>query len=319
MNMKLVLPIFVAAVLGAAMTYIAVKSPAPNRTPDSTEHESQISQLRKELNAAKARTARVETVEIRTEALSETQPKSTGPRIEHHMAALKALTPEQDRMRRLAVYHLESITEVGPEALPEITNFFEEGVDLHFQAIPKPETEPTTDEERRRARWRKAFRNRVPSLPSLNTTFPATLRLGLIESTANIGGEPAVETLVQLLSSTARGIEVAYLEAALENLAPETHRDTILKVSRDILTNPPVTSDEPLNKVDRESMGYLYALLIKYKDLNFVETAKTKLITAEGALDSYALTYLREVLGKTPCPFCSRPTPTHESPTRRTK
>lgn len=301
--MKLALPIFIAAVLGAVMTYITVKSPAPNRTPDSTEQESQISQLRKELNAAKARTARIETVEIRTEVPTETQPKSTGPRIEHHMAALKALTPEQDRMRRLAVYHLESITEVGPEALPEITNFFEEGVDLHFQAIPKPETEPTTDEERRRARWRKAFRNRVPSLPSLNTTFPATLRLGLIESTANIGGEPAVETLVQLLSSTARGIEVAYLEAALENLAPETHRDTVLKVSRDILTNPPVTSDEPLNKVDRESMGYLYALLIKYKDLNFVETAKTKLITAEGALDSYALTYLREVLGENAMPI----------------
>ena len=99
------------------------------------------------------------------------------------------------------------------------------------------------------------------------------------------------------------GIEVAYLEAALENLAPKTYRETILKVSRDILTNPPVTSDEPLNKVDRESMGYLYALLIKYKDLNFVETAKTKLITAEGALDSYALTYLREVLGENAMPI----------------
>ena len=303
MNMKLVLPIFVAAVLGAAMTYIAVKSPAPNRTPDSTEQESQISQLRKELNAAKARTARVETVEIRTEVPTETQPKSTGPRIERHMAALKALTPELDRMRRLAVYHLESITEAGTEALPEITNFFEEGVDLHFHKIPKPETEPTTDEERRRARWRKAFHNRVPSLPTLNTTFPATLRLGLIESTANIGGEPAVETLVQLLSNTARGIEVAYLEAALENLAPATHRENVLKVARDILTNPPVTSDEPLNKVDRESMGYLYALLIKHKDLNFVETAKTKLITAEGVLDSYALTYLREVLGENAMPI----------------
>ena len=50
-------------------------------------------------------------------------------------------------------------------------------------------------------------------------------------------------------------------------------------------------------------MGYLYALLIKYKDLNFVETAKTKLITAEGALDSYALTYLREVLGENAMPI----------------
>ena len=102
--------------------------------------------------------------------------------------------------------------------------------------------------------------------------FSGYTTIGIDRIDANIGGEPAVETLVQLLSSTARGIEVAYLEAALENLAPETHRDTVLKVSRDILTNPPVTSDEPLNKVDRESMGYLYALLIKYKDLNFVET-----------------------------------------------
>ena len=46
--MKLALPIFIAAILGAVMTYMTVKSPAPNRTPDSTEQESQISQLRKE-------------------------------------------------------------------------------------------------------------------------------------------------------------------------------------------------------------------------------------------------------------------------------
>ena len=86
--MKLAFPIFIAAVLGAVMTYMTVKSPAPNRTPDSTEQESQISQLRKELNAAKARTARIETVEIRTEVPTETEPKSTRPRIERHMACL---------------------------------------------------------------------------------------------------------------------------------------------------------------------------------------------------------------------------------------
>ena len=74
--MKLALPIFIAAVLGAVMTYITVKSSAPNRTPDSTEQESQISQLRKELNAAKARTARIETVEIRTEVPPEPPPQS---------------------------------------------------------------------------------------------------------------------------------------------------------------------------------------------------------------------------------------------------
>ena len=302
--MKVAFPILIVAVVSAALTYVAVKSPAPTTPqPELNELAAQNSKLRKELKAANAQAARVETVEIRTEVPAATPAAANGHEIDRHMAALKALTPEQDRLRRLAVFHLEAITDAGPEALPEIVEFFEEGLDLHFHAVPQPDPEPVTENERRRAEWRKRFRGRVPNLPTLNNTFPATLRLGLIESATNIGGKPAETALVRVLGTTTRGIEVAYLEASLERLAPNTHHHAILKVARELITNPPVTGNEPLTQVDRQSLGYLYALLIKHKDLDFVDIAKTKLITPEGALDSYALSYLRQVLGEQAMPI----------------
>ena len=49
--------------------------------------------------------------------------------------------------------------------------------------------------------------------------------------------------------------------------------------------------------VDRRAKGYLYAILVKYKDLVFVDAAKTLLISADGRLDGDVLRYLRQVLG----------------------
>jgi folate-binding Fe-S cluster repair protein YgfZ len=55
--------------------------------------------------------------------------------------------------------------------------------------------------------------------------------------------------------------------------------------------------------VDRRAKGYLYAILVKYKDLVFVDTAKTLLITADGRLDGDVLRYLRQVLGTDAMPI----------------
>jgi hypothetical protein len=55
--------------------------------------------------------------------------------------------------------------------------------------------------------------------------------------------------------------------------------------------------------VDLQTKGYLYAILVKYKDLDFVETAKTLLVRPDGTLDGHALSYLRQVLGADAIPI----------------
>ena len=56
--------------------------------------------------------------------------------------------------------------------------------------------------------------------PKPADSFPPTLRLGLLESVANISGPKAETLLIDVLNNTLRGIEVAYLDIALEQIAP---------------------------------------------------------------------------------------------------
>ena len=47
----------------------------------------------------------------------------------------------------------------------------------------------------------------------------ANITIGFLEVTANIGTEQAEALLVDVLKSTGRGVEVAYLEMALQKMA----------------------------------------------------------------------------------------------------
>ena len=138
--------------------------------------------------------------------------------------------------------------------------------------------------------------------PRMETDYPATLRLGLLESTHNIGTEQAEALLLDVLEATARGVEVAYLELSLQELSPGEHLDKILKAARDILADMPALGEDAM-EVDLQTKGYLYAILVKYKDLDFVETAKGLLIRPDGSLDGHALSYLRQVLGADAIPI----------------
>ncbi len=80
------------------------------------------------------------------------------------------------------------------------------------------------------------------------------------------------------------------------------HLDKILKAARDILADMPALSEDAM-EVDLQTKGYLYAILVKYKDLDFVETAKDLLVRPDGSLDGHALSYLRQVLGADAIPI----------------
>ena len=154
------------------------------------------------------------------------------------------------------------------------------------------------DQTKRRASAWNYFR----PFPQTNTDYPATLRLGLLEATHNIGTEQAKALLLEVLEATARGVEIAYLELSLQELSPGKHLDKILKAARDILADMPALGGDAM-EVDLQTKGYLYAILVKYKDLDFVETAKSLLVRPDGSLDGHALSYLRQVLGADAIPI----------------
>jgi len=263
---------------------------------NTREIDQQIVELRKQLAQAKAEAGRVEVIETKVEVPM----APILPSAESVIETLTKLDASDKRTLRRAVYYLETLVDQGDAAIPAIRKFMAKDVDLDISASlsgrrsvksqpnkkdkikgdkkagKKPETPDKA--KRRTSAW-----NYFRPFPRTNTDYPTTLRLGLLEATA-------------------RGVEVAYLELSLQELSPGEHLDKILKSARDILADMPALGEDAM-EVDLQTKGYLYAILVKYKDLDFVETAKGLLIRPDGSLDGHALSYLRQVLGADAIPI----------------
>jgi hypothetical protein len=120
------------------------------------------------------------------------------------------------------------------------------------------------------------------------------MRLGLVDVLAQIGGEDAQGILAEVLDTTGRGVEVAYIARVLQDEAPDKFRDNALKAARDLLANPPAI-DQP-NRIDDNARAYLYQVLAMYGDTSFAQDAQTLLVTPEGRVDRQAVTYLSNTL-----------------------
>jgi hypothetical protein len=123
---------------------------------------------------------------------------------------------------------------------------------------------------------------------------PPSLRLGLVGTLKEIGGEESEQALAEMLSSTGRGVEVAYLTVMLEEIAPGKYRDAAIAAAKELLMNPPAV-DSPDN-LDQLSKSYLYGVLEFYKDTSFAINAQQMLVGTDGRLDRDALDYLSTVL-----------------------
>ena len=229
--------------------------------------------------------------------------------------ALKKLKPENDRTKRQSVHYFESLVFIGPSALNAIEEFLDAGLDIEYYQPadtgrgrnPFGGRRPRSSESDRERKRREDIQasgasNYFKPFPKPGDNLPPTLRLGLLEAVAHIGGPEAEALLIKVLDNTLRGIEVAYLDIALELVAPGKYKGRVLEITRDILAKPPVVGEDD-SKLDQRTKGYLYAILLKYKDEVFVETAKKLLIGADGNLDGYALAYLRQVLGERAMPI----------------
>ena len=125
---------------------------------------------------------------------------------------------------------------------------------------------------------------------------PRSLRLGLLDVVADIGGNPAEAILAGVLAKTGRGLEVAYLDSLLEKIAGDAYRDKILETAHLLLKH--TIGDDAQSLFDETSRAYLFALLVKYRDATFVDIAKTQIITADGRVDGAVVNYLSSVLGE---------------------
>ena len=287
---------------------------------NTREIDQQIVELRKQLAQAKAEAGRVEVIETKVEVPM----APTLPSAESVIEKLTKLDASDKRTLRRAVYYLETLVDQGDAAIPAIRTFMAKDVDLDISASlsgrrsvkaqlnKKGEIKDTKESAEKKGAKKlrdpdKTIRkasawNYFRPFPRMETDYPATLRLGLLEATHNIGTKQAKALLLDVLEATARGVEVAYLELSLQELSPGEHLDKILKAARDILTDMPPLGEDAM-EVDLQTKGYLYAILVKYKDLDFVETAKGLLIRPDGSLDGHALSYLRQVLGADAIPI----------------
>jgi len=177
---------------------------------------------------------------------------------------------------RQAVYWLEELAQAGSSALPAIRGYLAryEDVDLDTSFFQG-----------------KGARNRMP----LDFALPPSLRFGLFDVVRRIGGSDAETILVESLTRTGRGVEVAYLAGALQEMAPDKYRDQALTVARALLAD--TASFNAVSPLDRNHREYLFGVLVLFGDASFAGEAQTQLVRADSQIDRGALRYLQEALG----------------------
>ena len=179
--------------------------------------------------------------------------------------------------RRLNFF-LESLIRQGDIAVPYIREFLNRMEDVDY-AIRR-EGEKDEDYEKRYRNFRA----------TLNFSQPPSMRIALIDVLAEIGGLLAESTLVEVLSTTGRGFEVAYIAKAFQGmLGKDAYSNEVLSVAHELLIDPVAVSNG--NHFDRVSKNYLFMVLGMYNDQTFVQSAKGMFINDDGRIDRTILNY----------------------------
>ena len=248
--------------------------------------QSERAQLEAALEEARQRPERVPVTATTTGPSTTQGPRRPTP--EEIIAQLRALRSTPGliplRQQRTAVYWPEELAQTGPAAWPAIRAFLARYEDIELDTA---------------AFQGRAQRDRVP----LDFAVPPSLRLGIFEVVRRIGGPDAPAILAEAIATTGRGIEVSYLAAALQEMAPNHYRDKILEVTRTLLAQAtPANATSPLDRSHRE---YLFGVLAMFGDTGFVTEAQTQLVRTDSQVDRGALKYLQQVLGAQAVPLAA--------------
>src|SRR5687767_967680 len=172
----------------------------------------------------------------------------------------------QGQSARQLIFYLESLAQLGTDALPVIRDFLARNEDLEFVGD---------------GRGRESL-------------IPASLRLGLFDVLRRIGGPEAESLLADVLKTTGRGLEVLTVSHMLEEMARGKYRDIAIASAHELLANPIQVANP--SRLDRRSREHLLELLATLKDTSYASIAQTKLVGADGRIDETALRYLERTM-----------------------
>ena len=248
----------------------------------------QVEVLRKEVASLKIKLANAQS---RLDSLREQingggAPLSNGgmsvPEILDELIEIKLSSKNRRRVQRRLSYLFESLALQGDAAVPLIREFLNKMEDVDFAV----QREGESDEERKRRYSR--FR------ATLNFSQPPTLRIGLIDMLAEIGGDHAEATVAELFATTGRGFEIAYAAKTIQGwLGKDAYRTEALAAAHELLLDPVEAVGG--NQFDRVSKNYLFMVLDMYDDQTFIQSAQGMFINDDGRIDRTILDYYEDV------------------------
>ena len=204
------------------------------------------------------------------------------PEILDELIEIKLGFKNRRSVQRRLSYLFESLALQGDAAVPLIREFLNKMEDVDFAV----QREGESDEERnqRYSRFRA----------TLNFSQPPTLRIGLIDMLAEIGGGQAEATIGELLSTTGRGFEIAYAGKIIQSwLGKDAYRTEALAAAHELLLDPVEAVGG--NQFDRLSRNYLFMVLDMYDDQTFIQSAQSMFINDDGRIDRTILDYFEDV------------------------
>lgn len=286
--MKPVFALLVAALVGFGGGYLFLSKRAAQKaiqqSATSADWEAEKAFLEQQLAEAKRKQ-----VEVKTVTRNNTTTITNNLSADEILERLVRLNPNssdesRNRLFRQIIFHLQSLAELRQESLPAIHAFLKENKDVDYVGdVINESGERVT---------RPGFNSRY--VARTDFLMPPSLRLGLIDVLDQIGSEQSEAILAELLDTSGRAVEVAYVARLLEEVQPNKYRDNALKAAKELLVNPPPV-DSP-NRIDDNARAYLYQVLAMYQDTSFAQNAYNLLITPEGRVDRQAMSYLANTL-----------------------
>jgi hypothetical protein len=249
------------------------------------EAQWQVERVNLEAQLAAARNKKQKVEQVTTEVAVST--KRSPKEILENLLKLQPSGSTRIFTIRKIVHELEDLAALGDEAVPDIREFLAKNSDLDYSV------ERTDRQDGDRRGWTPPWQR---NSPPTEFTLPPSLRIGLFDVLKDIGSDESEKLMGEVLGTSGRAVEVAYLTRALEEIAPGKYREVALSAAKDLLRNP-IAINSP-NRLDEQAEGYLYGVLELYNDASFVEDAKKMLVNAEGRLDRSAQQYLNKVQGE---------------------
>jgi len=285
--MKTVIAVLLAALLGFGGGYLLLSRKQAEKAGQTAASEANWQNEKAFLEQALAEAKRKQ-VEVRTVTKNTSTTVTNKLSADEILKRLLKLNPNvgeesRNRVFRQIVHHLQMLADLGPESLPVIRSFLQQNTDVDYVG-----EELNASGERIRAGFTSRYVARTDFL------VPPSLRLGMIDVLDQIGDEEATTMLAEVLDTSGRGVEIAYIARVLEETNPGKFRDNALKAAKDLLSNPP-SIDMP-NRIDDNARAYLYQVLAMYRDTSFAQIAQGQLITPDGRVDRQSLGYLSNIL-----------------------